>query len=378
MKERGIMNIYVCYCGFTMIAKEHMKRHLNKKRQCIPGISMSGIDVNTLLQRVKSDTIINNTGTTRTNLSSFSEEEIRKRELEQRKKHDETRKKKNGIVGIKTERQFAAVMLKNMKEATLKKNKKGKNHIMPDWTVDFVLEFLYKNNVYIVKDTILGDLEFHMMITNSYYNSASFDRIDDNLGYSLENIEIRPQFLNSLYKLTTENIRELVEIREQPQDYKVLLSNYKKLRSFMRDIVARTKNCVSYKTRIITIDFKSDQEFIEYLIYLFIQQGGKCAYSYVPIYPIVKHKYKLSIERKNPLLSYNKDNIVLITIGLNGRPCGQFLNKNISEEQRTLALNNGIFNQKYWDTCTKLTDDIRQKCELSKDKDRKILESFQK
>ena len=101
----------------------------------------------------------------------------------------------------------------------------------------------------------------------------------------------------------------------------------------------------------------------EDLTNLYLNQGGRCLYSYTPIYPMANHKYKISVERIDPRKNYNRENTVLVTIGLNGRPCGQFLNKSISSEQREIALANGTFNQIYWDKCTKLTGDIRIECE---------------
>ena len=47
------------------------------------------------------------------------------------------------------------------------------------------------------------------------------------------------------------------------------------------------------------------------------------------------------IERKDPSKSYNKENIVLISSFLNTPPIGRFLNKNISEEDRDIALKAG-------------------------------------
>ena len=41
---------------------------------------------------------------------------------------------------------------------------------------------------------------------SGYHNTASFDRIDDSLAYTEDNIEIRPHFLNTPFKLTTQNI----------------------------------------------------------------------------------------------------------------------------------------------------------------------------
>jgi len=112
---------------------------------------------------------------------------------------------------------------------------------------------------------------------------------------------------------------------------------------------------------------------MEFLLRLFILQGGRCKYSYIPIFPYSLHPYKISVERINPLKGYSKNNIALIVVGLNGRPAGQFKNLHLTENQKQIALDAGKFNQEYWNTCTKLTTDIEEKCKKVRDYDRQIL-----
>jgi hypothetical protein len=107
----------------------------------------------------------------------------------------------------------------------------------------------------------------------------------------------------------------------------------------------------------------------------YIEQGGRCAYSKIPIYPIQKHKYMMSAERKNPLLGYIEDNIILVVIGLNCPLSGQFLNEDISEEQRELALTSVLFNQEYWDISTLLTHGRRMICEKIRNAEREFLKA---
>ena len=63
----------------------------------------------------------------------------------------------------------------------------------------------------------------------------------------------------------------------------------------------------------------------------------------------------------------------LIVIGLNFSPNGQWNNKNIPLEKRENVLKHAIFNQEYWDTSTKLSQEIRKKCEETVEKGREIL-----
>jgi hypothetical protein len=308
--------------------------------------------------------------------------QISERKKEQNKKAEEKKKLKFSL-GSKTELQYAGYILRNIKEGTKKRNvirikNKLELHEMPIFSHINIKEILDKNRVYTVENTIAGDLKFPLRLTNGYYNSASFDRIDDNIGYVIENIEIRPQFLNNFYKFTTEDIRYVVNIRENIQNHIYLKDNYSKLKKFFFGLIHGAKICISNKKsdRNISIDFKSTTDFVSFLIGLYVEQGGRCAYSYIPIYPIIKHKYKISMERKNPTLSYNKNNILLIAVELNGRPCGQFLNKYISEENRQNALENGIFNQEYWNICTNLTHERKMLCELAKENDKVQLSRF--
>lgn len=383
MARQKNSHIYVCKCGFTMVAKVHMQRHLDKIRPCIKGIDMKLIDVETLKQKVDRSVEINNSGTTRTNLSNFTEEEISQRKNEQKKKAEIKRRPKRYNLGSRNEKQYAAYVRRNIFESTDKRNKKRiiKNldlHEIPKWSVEDIHNLLITYKTYIIKDTILGDLEFPLILTNGYYNSSSVDRINDNFGYSENNIEIRPQFLNNLYKLTTEDIKYIIKNRTNEQEHENLDKNYKKLRSFFSETIHSIEINIKNKKsdRNITVDFESKDEFINFLINLYVEQGGRCSYSYVPIYPFTSHKYKISLERKDPRKSYNKDNITLITVGLNGRPCGQFLNKYITEEQREIALKNGKFNLEYWNKCTKLTEEEKNKCEFVKNSDKIYLISI--
>jgi hypothetical protein len=88
------------------------------------------------------------------------------------------------------------------------------------------------------------------------------------------------------------------------------------------------------------------------LIQQYIEQGGRCYYSNIPINLLHNDIFTTSIERKDPTKSYSRDNIVLIVVGLNYGIKGQFLNPHLSDEEQHNALNAAIFNQKYWDEYT--------------------------
>jgi hypothetical protein len=132
-------------------------------------------------------------------------------------------------------------------------------------------------------------------------------------------------------------------------------------------------SCKCAKKKIKNFEFNGNMECALFLIKKYIDQGGRCAYSNVPIYPKIRHMYKLSPERINPTGPYSTDNVVLIVVGLNGQPSGQFLNNHLNDEERLKALKLGKFNQEYWNSCTKIDSEINKKCQDVKNYGKQIL-----
>jgi hypothetical protein len=366
-----------CYCGLEMMSRADMQRHLNRKTLCIIGARFKEVDVNTMRVSV-------NKLQEKTHPQSFkglTPEQKKEKTLQRIRIASNNRYIKKSSAGYMSEKQYASYMFDNIREGTRKRNKKRQAkklepHPIPNWAREDVLNILTNNQVYTIENTHTGTLKFPLRLTNGYFNSASFDRIDDNLGYE-NNYEIRPQFLNNLYKLTVESIKELVYLREQKQNPEELINNLKN-HNFFYKLSRGAELCISNKDpkRNITFDFKSVLEYRKFIIKKYIEQGGRCAYSNVPIYPIVRHKFKISVERIDPRKSYTKDNICLIVVGLNTRPCGQFLNPKLTKEQQTEALKNGSFNQAYWDSCTNLTEERRLKCIEAKEHGVKVLTEY--
>jgi len=351
------MVLYKCECGYETNIKGHMKNHLNRIISCTLNKDMKLIDVNTLLIK----------GKIYQKLSHLTLEEKSEKDKQRHSKNDSN----NNILGKLTTEMFAKQVLKYMKNSS-----KKRNHNLPSWILEDVVKILQNNQIYIIKDTVLGQLEFPMMLTNGYHNTASFDRINNNLGYYESNIEIRPFFLNTLYKLDTEDIKNIIKIREEKQNNQELVNIAKNITSkwtcFFYTLSKSAKHH-SDENRGKTFDFINIKECALFLIKLYIEQGGRCAYSKIPIYPETGHKYRISTERLDPTKSYSKDNIVLIVVGLNGRLPGQYLNKNLTDEQTQEALEAARFNQEYWDICTKMTPEIVQKCEEVREYGKHIL-----
>ena len=292
------------------------------------------------------------------------------------------------------ELQFAKYKLINMIDKTHDRNKNERNHVELSWTPEEFLRILQDNKIYTVKDSVLGDLEFPLKLTNGWYNTCSPDRIDDNIGYSIDNIEFRPSFLNNSYKISTQMIREIVIMREvfteENMQYLSCISkemslyndkfgkvheNSPKIQLFYTISKTAKKDVENKeKSRNLQFDFYSIKECAVHLMKLFIKQGGRCSYSGCPLYLEVSHPYKISPERIDPSKSYSKDNITLITIGLNAAPPGQWRNTKLSDEQIKIALDAAVFNQEYWDSSTKLTPERKLKCEEVAILGRKLME----
>ena len=405
------MALYQCECNYETNRKDGMQRHLNRKKTCMFGKDMSLINVNTLLVEDRHHTIINNNlilyrclCNHETNkissmkihlnkeipcipgrdmllidiktlvvkrfipdLSTLTQEEKNQRN-KNRSLLFSANKYKLGNLDIE---QFAKNLLSSMKN-----NSKRRNHKV-HFTLDDIVKLLRDNNKYIIPNTVLGKLIFPLQLTNGYYNTSSFDRINDDLGYSNDNIEIRPHFLNTPFKLTTQNIKDIIKIRELKQDLQELINivnyinTYNKSTHFFYKLAMLAK--VRSKKRNMNFNFETITDCAHMLIRKYINQGGRCVYSNIPIYPENNHLYKMSPERLNPNKSYSEENTVLIVAGLNGSPAGQWKNKLLTSGEREIALEAGKFNQEYWDKCTKITSDIKFKYEEAREYGCKIL-----
>ncbi len=348
------MVLYRCKCTYECKIKSMMVNHLNRQKSCTIDKDMTLINVESLLVE----------GYIRQDLSHLTPEE----KNERRRKRSTEHNTKSRSLGQMTIERFSKQILNNMINHSL-----VRNHKKPDFTVEYVIQLLQNTNeVYTVTDTVLGDIIFPMKLTNGYYNSASFDKIDDSLGYIESNIEIRPYFLNTNFKFTTQMLKDIVKIREQNQDEQELIHIVKNvnLYTFFYNLAYSIKKREN-KRKIFC--FENTIDCAIFLINKFIEQGGRCAYSQIPIYPRTNNPYKISPERLDPSGPYSRENIILIAVGLNGAPSGQFLNSHLTEEQQQIALKIGKFNQEYWDKCTKMTPKIYKKCEEVREYGEKIL-----
>jgi len=355
------MVMYKCKCNYETHDITKIKRHLARKNPCIPGEDFSNIDIKTLMTQPMLKNPMD--------LSELSTEEKRERRLQQ-KIVISTKTRTCGNMNIE---QFSKKIYNDMITSS-----KKRNHIL-ELSQENILTILENNNIYIVPDTILGDLEFPLVSSNGFHNTSSFDRINDDIGYGRDNIEIRPRFLNNTKKLTTDMIRNIIILRQEKQIQEELeniannINNFDSDNFFYKLASSIIMNSKAAKKKSKEFGFNGNRECALFLIKKYIEQGGRCIYTNTPIYPETGHLYKISPERLDPTKGYSKDNIVLIVVGLNGAPSGQCSNNHLSEEERNNALKQGIFNQEYWDLCTKITPDIIEKYKEVKDYGKQML-----
>jgi hypothetical protein len=345
---------YICECGYETNHRDKINRHINRKTPCVAGTDMSKINIDDLC--IKGDWNI---------INSMTPDEKKNRIRHFRLQRDLT----NRCLDNENIIEFARNRIHCMKS-----NSKQRGHEFNEfWNIENVVEYLNSNRVYKV-DTSIGQFEFPLKLSNGHYNSASFDRICDNFGYNIDNIELRPFFLNTPRKLTTEQIRQVPLLRENPQSTEILqqyVSKYKKY--FTRMARAIKYRCDEKKERNVTFDFNSVENCADVILNKYIRQGGRCAYSYIPIYPSENNPSTLSIERIDPTKSYNDDNMILIVVGLNSSIGGQFRSKYISEEYRQKCINAATFNQEYWDKSTLLTTEIKDKIKEVIEHDKQLI-----
>lgn len=352
--------LYECDgCDFKTIGRQGMKKHLLILNPCMERDLSTDLKLYEYIESLITER-------KKQNLSNLTEEEKKEKHREQTM----TFLKKNGKLGGKDINQFASGLLRHMNFGAEKRG-----HDISRWTTEDIIRILENNKIYNVHNTILGTIQFPLMLTNGYHNTATFDRINDNLGYSINNVEIRPHFLNTTYKLTTDDIRNVIKLRQEIRNEQELIdiakyiNNYDSHSAFYRLANDGQRSDRKHSTN----EFDTIRKYGLFFVKTFIEQGGRCVYLNIPIFPYLKHKYKMSKERKNPLIGYTKENTILIVVGLNGKPAGQFLSEHLTDEEREIALRAGIFNQEYWDECTKMTPEIAKKCEEVRQLDRKIL-----
>lgn len=232
--------------------------------------------------------------------------------------------------------------------ATALKNKKrtlsGRPLLaLPSFTIPELRAWLQpRQDVYIVTD----EWKFKMTTERGYYWSLSLDRIDNEKGYSLDNIIPRPLCLNTTDAFTTVQLEHYRRTILNPINHSEWWFHLPKAFQFVHD-----------HDVVKNPEFRIGA-FKYFLRRLFVRQGGRCAYTG---FPMGVHSHldlprcnTVSVERLNPRLPYIETNVVLICRGFNfgvqhrhGRAC--------DEED---LMKNRVWNQAYWDESMGMTPEL--------------------
>lgn len=206
---------------------------------------------------------------------------------------------------------------------------------------------------------VTQEWKFPMTLDNGRYCSLSMDRLDNERGYSWDNVVARPWCLNSPYAFSREQLAnsraKLLDTSVEPRQHwaKHLSKAFKHF----------DQNQVKVKNPELDLT-----TFRWFLRELFVRQGGRCAYTGFPMFvdrqdvDDVDRPYIVSVERLNPRLPYSTHNVALICRGvqfgvhgghIHGQPCDE-----------DYLMQNGVWNQDYWNNAMRIDDDVARQLEL--------------
>ena len=260
---------------------------------------------------------------------------------------------------------IAKAKFHSMKTST--KTRQSKNPDMPN--VEFVswgelYHMLIVNDTYQPKNT---HFKFQMNFTLGFHNSVSFDRIDDSKGYSKSNVQVRPLCLNTCRHLLDEHFEIIEKTRVKSRTFVDIIS------VFDVDNCERSIQKLATSLRSMGYDMGKYESF-EYILNLFIKQGGRCNYSGVPLL-FDNSPLTCSVKRIDPSNSDLENNLVLIAKGLHGI----FAHKQSTswtKAEKLKHIQDNKFSQQYWDSSTNVSCEIKQLIELERKKDMEILDKF--
>lgn len=190
----------------------------------------------------------------------------------------------------------------------------------------------------------------------------SLERKNPEFGYTPSNIALCCLEFNGATQWNHEKIEEMMKIIEMDVtpddvDFSRKKNNIarKKLKRLFHSAKSSTKKRESKQTtNDMTRDFTIDITF-DYLVDLFNQQKGRCAYSNMPLCfgPIDKNNWVVSLERRDPYKGYTKENVCLVCYEFNGVDNSTKLNSvvsgnggwNISKFKYLMAFINKKFNK---------------------------------
>lgn len=278
------------------------------------------------------------------------------------------------IVG---EKALTSKLVSVMQHTTIKRNKKGRQHGEPWWTRETLLELMKKTDFFVVNEHI----KFPLYHTNGHSCTTTVDRIDDDVGYTEFNVELRPHFLNTAHHFTKADLANLTReaLNPIPSEQWVQIEsmlmydrNISLRKGPLKAMYQRARNALFRKRWFVNEgQSKLTNEMLLFLLELFVDQGGRCAYSGVPMLVAGQTCARsVSVERLDSTRPYVDGNVVLICLALNARPAGRYSHPSLTEEQRQEELRLGSFDQSIWDEAMGITPEVWAVMQNMRDRDR--------
>lgn len=206
---------------------------------------------------------------------------------------------------------------------------------------------------------------FKLKRERGWFNTLSCDRIDDSKEYILDNIQARPHILNSVKSLNDPDFVVLDKKRYEERiesELKTIVDNFNN-EIKRHPVQGKLYNMSTKYGKLLDM---SVTKFISWLTKMFIQQGGRCAYTGMPMNLEKSNCFGVCMTRKVKCDGWEKENCCLIIEGLNNKHSGRR-----GEDRQTII--NGSFNQEYWNEST--NSDV-ERIEKVREHDRKILEKL--
>jgi hypothetical protein len=206
---------------------------------------------------------------------------------------------------------------------------------------------------------------FPLVTRRGFHNTPSVDRILDDATYSPQNVVVRPSFLNSTYAYKCSDLPAVLMLRTSPRlddDIQRLANQIRqsiqpggKLWTLAGTARSSAKRKASHRRILYLGGLRC--LYTRFLMWVFIQQGGRSSYSGIPLTIDTKrHNRMVSLERlESGCGPYDYDNITLVEAALNAGTGGK-RNRFMKFEERVHAARQASFNQQYWDMCTNVSD----------------------
>lgn len=215
-----------------------------------------------------------------------------------------------------------------------------------------------------------GPFEIPLVRRSGHWNTLTANRIDNNGNHVLLNVFADACGLNTLYCLKHRNPDQrakLIAERDQLHSDEEVASLIPQLRieqrsrvggrgtrtgklyELIHNAMANAKHKRNTSAREYSLG--KSAKAITLLAFLFVVQGGRCAYTGAKLTFGNRDPFMMSLERLNPLLGYHWSNVALIIAAFNSSVHTGH-SKNLSAEENAAKNAAACFNQANWDSWT--------------------------